>query len=56
MLQGKVKVIVSFNLPSGEEPNESSLHICHPLLPFPNKITLTFPTAWLAISLAVRIF
>jgi hypothetical protein len=36
--------------------NESSLHICHPLLPFPKNITLTFPTAWLAISLAVRNF
>jgi hypothetical protein len=56
MLQGKVKVIVSFTLPHGKEPNKSSLHICHPLLPFPKKITLTFPRAWLAISLAVRIF
>jgi hypothetical protein len=50
-----VKVIVSFTLPHEKEPNKSSLHTCHPLLPFPKKITLTFPTAWLAISLAVRI-
>jgi hypothetical protein len=56
MLQGKVKVIVSFTLPHGKEPNKFSLHTCQPLLPFPKKITLTFPTAWLAISLAVRIY